>query len=272
MRGSRAKTRDALLTMEALISALRVSEGAVLVGGQALAFWVDYFGLTLRSGPQAFVSREGDFLGRPDHVKRFAAAVGGHVEMAPNRGLSALHGAVVRRGRRGPEVLIDVLNSVIGIDNDEVRRRAVRVTHLSDPSVSFDVMDPLSCLVSRFENLRQLDAKRNDVGVWQARIALDVCRAYLEKQLANDNERLAIRTATAVLRLAGSAAGLQAYRRYDLELLEAIPVEHFNSAAFRETQYVRVVSRIRRLRADFQQPPRAGTSGTKAIKNPKPRA
>ena len=262
-RASRAKTRGALLTTEALVSALRVSEGAVLVGGQALAFWVGYFRLALRSGPQPFVNREGDFLGRSDHVKRFAAAVGGQVEMAPNRGLSALHGAVVRQGQHGPEVLIDVLNSVIGIDNDELRRRAVRVTHPKDPSVSFDVMDPLTCLVSRIENLRQLDAKRNEVGVWQARIAIDVCRAHIAKQLEDGNERLAIRTARAVLRLAGSAAGLQAHRRYDLELLKAIPVEHFKTAAFRETQYVRVVSRVRRLRADFQEPPKAGPMGPK---------
>ena len=254
-RRSRGKSRDALLTDDELVKALRVSDGAVLVGGQALAFWVGYFNLAVRLGPRAYISRDGDFLGRQEHVKRFAAAVGAHAEMAPRRGLSALHGAVTRQGDDGPVVLIDVLQSVVGIDSEDVRKHAIRATYPGDRSLTFDVMDPLDCLVSRFENLRQLEGKRNEVGIWQAQIGIDVCRAYIHSQLVKDDERAAIRIATRVLQLAGSAAGLQAYRSYDLEPLDAIPLQEFKTAAFREQQYERTASRILRLRDDYQKPP-----------------
>jgi hypothetical protein len=255
-RRSHSKTRAALLTDEELVKALRVSDGAVLVGGQALAFWVGYFNLSVRLGPRAYISRDGDFLGRREHVKRFAAAVGGRAEMASRRGLWALHGAVTRPGHDGPVVLIDVLSSVVGIDSDDVRKHAIRATFPGDRSLTFDVMNPLDCMVSRFENLRQIADKQNEIGVWQAQISIDICRAFTHWQLANAHERAAIRIATRVLQLAGAAAGLQAYRRYDLEPLDAIPVDEFKASTFRAQQYERTVSRIFKLRANYQEPPK----------------
>ena len=39
------------------------------------------------------------------------------------------------------------------------------------------------------ENLRKLVDKQSDVGIWQARISIAVCRAHLEKLLALEDER-----------------------------------------------------------------------------------
>ena len=93
----------------------------MLVGGQALAFWLAWFKIDFSGGPRVYVSS----------------------------------------------------------DADAVRKRAIEVTHPRDPSLRFLVMDPVDCLVSRFENLRQI----------------------------------------ALFRLAGSATGLQAHAKYGLDIV-----------------------------------------------------
>ena len=115
-------------------------------------------------------------------------------------------------------------------------------------------MDPVDCLASRFENLRRLTDKRNDVGVWQAAKAVAVCRAYIRELIRQDGERKAIKVATALFRLAGSAAGLQAYARHRLDILEAIPLKDFPAGAFLRQQARRSVAAIRRARENLLRP------------------
>jgi hypothetical protein len=110
-------------------------------------------------------------------------------------------------------------------------------------------MDPVDCLVSRLENRRRLAAKRDAAGAWHARLAVAVCRAYAEELLRLGEEPKAIRVATALFRIAGAAAGLQAYAKHGVDLLEAIPVERFRSASFKREQARQSLAAIRTLRA-----------------------
>jgi hypothetical protein len=230
-----------------LLRALRVSAGAVLVGGQALAFWVAWLGVRIKGAPRAYISGDADFLGSREHVARFAAAIGGKATYPGRRGMTALAGAVEKRAGAAT-VGVDVLHRLVGLDAEGVRRRAVEVTHPADATVRFRVMDPVDCLVSRLENLRRLAAKRDAAGAWHARLAVAVCRAYAEELLRLGEERKAVRVATALFRLAGSAAGLQAYARHGVDLLEAIPVERFHGAGFKREQARRSLAAIRKLR------------------------
>ena len=109
-------------------------------------------------------------------------------------------------------------------------------------------MDPVDCVASRFENLRRLADKRNDVGVWQAAKAVAVCRAYIRELIRQDDERKAIKVATALFRLAGSAPGLQAYARYRLDILEGIPLKDFSTETFLHQQARRSIAAIQHAR------------------------
>lgn len=215
------------------------------MGGQALAFWVAWFGVKVRDAPRAYITGDADFLGSREHVARFAAAIGGKAVYPGRRAMTALAGAV-EKGAGAASV--DVLHSLVGLDAEGVRRRAIEVSHPADPSVRFRVMDPVDCLVSRLENLRRLAAKRDAAGAWHARLAGAVCRAFVEELLRLGDERKATRVAAALFRLAGSAAGLQAYAKHGVDLLDAIPVESFRSASFRREQARRSLAAIRGLR------------------------
>ena len=112
-------------------------------------------------------------------------------------------------------------------------------------------MDPFDCLVSRFENLRQIPEKQNEVGVWHSKIAISVCKAYMEELIREADERKAIKLATAIFKLAGSATGLQTYRKYGLDILDAIPLSRFSNANFRNEQAARSLANISKARENL---------------------
>src|SRR5258707_11609847 len=51
----------------------------ILVGGQALSFWVSYYGLP---EPVSAITKDADFLGTPADVRRLATGLGGHAHFA----------------------------------------------------------------------------------------------------------------------------------------------------------------------------------------------
>ena len=222
----------------------------MLVGGQALAFWVARFGIPVNDGPRVYISADADFLGFAEHVDRFSKAIGGKAVYPPKRGFTALLGAVEKEAG-GKTIGVDVLHSIVGLDSDGVRKRAIEVTHPEEPSLRFSVMDPVDCLVSRFENLRRIPEKQNEVGTWQAKMAIAACRAYVEELIRLEDERKAIKIATALLQLAGSATGLQAYGKYGLDILAAIPLSRFRNANFRHQQAARSLANISKARENL---------------------
>lgn len=222
----------------------------MLVGGQALAFWLAYFRIDFSGGPRVYVSSDADFLGFLKHVEGFARAIGGKAVYPPKRGMSALHGTA-EKSAGGRFVGVDVLHKVVGLDADAVRKRAVEVTHPRDPSLRFLVMDPVDCLVSRFENLRQIPEMQNEVDTWQAAKAIAVCRAYIGELIRLGGERKAIKAATALFQVAGSATGLQAHAKYGLDILEGVPLDAFSSETFRREQARRSLAAIRKAREDL---------------------
>ena len=222
----------------------------MLIGGQALAFWVARYGIPVNPGPRVYISADADFLGLTEHVRRFSRAIGGKAVYPPRRGLSALAGAV-EKDVGGKVIGIDVLHKVVGLDADDVRKRAIEVTHPKDPSFRFSVMDPVDCLVSRFENLRRISEKQNEVGIWQATMAIAVCRAYVEELIKMGDGRKAMKIATAVFQVAGSTTGLQNYKKYGLDILEAIPLDRFENANFRNEQAPRSTAKISKARKNL---------------------
>lgn len=88
-------------------------------------------------------------------------------------------------------------------------------------------------------------------GTWQARMAIAACRAYVEELIRLDDERNAIRIATSLFQLAGSATGLQAYAKHGLDILEAIPLSRFSNTNFRNEQAARSLATISKARENL---------------------
>ena len=215
-----------------------------------MAFWVARFGIVIDHGPRIYISADADFLGLIEHVERFSKAIGGKTVYPPKRGFTALYGEVKKETSDGV-VGVDVLHKIVGLDSNGVRKRAVEFTDSHDPTLRFSIMDPVDCLVSRFENLRQIPEKQNEIGVWHAKIAISVCKAYVEELIREEDERKAIKVATTIFKLAGSTTGLQIYKKYGLDILEAIPLDRFRNANFRNEQAARSLANISKARENL---------------------
>ncbi len=221
------------------------SGNAVLVGGQALAFWVTYYGVHESAPPRAFITSDVDLLGVRDDANRLGRALGGTVEHP--KGLSILSGIVTARTQNGDAYEIDVLRRVCGLTEHQIRKNAKTITP-SASQVPYLVMAPTDCLVSRLENLRLIHAKQDDVGRWQARLAVQVNRKLVEELVVAGDEKAAVKVATRVLRMATHAMGVNAYKKHGIDVLDAIPMERFAASLFFEQQWRRSVDRILEFR------------------------
>lgn len=204
----------------------------VLVGGQALAFWVDWYGLQHRQPAVPAISNDVDFLSKSradtDAVDRLASAIKGRAIFPNKRALTALVGQAVLDVSDEEYVNVDVVFKVIGLEGNTVRKRAVKITPPAGRA-AFLVMHPLDVLQSRLANLHKLRDKQNDKGRMQLALAIDVGREFLR---AAAGEAKAADTAagrspvqayvSAVERLACEDAGRKVASRHGLHVADAI--------------------------------------------------
>jgi len=223
------KKSEAITPREVLDQLLcAAGDDLVLVGGQALAFWVHRYGLVL-PGDVVAVSADTDFLASSAAdraaVLRMAAALQGKTQFPSRRALTALVGQAVLDINDDEFINVDVVFRVIGLTQEAVRKRAVRVEF---DNTSFVVMHPLDVLRSRLANLHQLVEKQNPKGVMQLALAIDVARQFLREEAS-----VAPRQATSarsplqpfvseIERLAREDAGRKVARRFGLHVADAI--------------------------------------------------
>jgi hypothetical protein len=217
---------------------------AVLIGGQALAFWMNHYGVDASGAPEAVVTKDVDFLGEKQDVERLAAAVGGAIEFPKT--MSILTGVIRKRITADTEYEVDVLWRVNGVSAGDIRREAKQ--HALNSHARFFVMSPIECLVSRLENLRTIQNKQTPAGVWQAATAVQVARRHIENMLKNGAEKSAIRAATTILAAATHQMGMNAYKNYGIDALAAVPVDRFSNKSFIQKQWALSVARIEKVR------------------------
>ncbi len=217
----------------------------VLVGGQALAFWIAFYSVSIDDAPEAVVTKDADFLGDRQDAHRFSLVIGGTLEY-PND-TSILAGVIKKRISDTELYEVDVLRLLNGLSPASVRKHAKEISDQSRGATYF-VMSPTDCLISRLENLRTIAGKQTPAGAWQALIAVRMARSCLADLLNRGQEKDALRSATEILRAATHAMGMNAFRRYGIDVLEAVPIEGFKTKTFVEQQWKRSVTRIRQLR------------------------
>jgi hypothetical protein len=136
-----------------------VTPGAVLVGGQALAFWVTNYDVAMPKALAGAISDDADFLGSRADVTAIAKAARGIPTFASRNIITALVGQVKIPVSSSEFVNVDVLHNLVGLDPEKVRNHAAEVTWRD---VTFHVMHPLDVLQSRIENLAKLRSKQNE--------------------------------------------------------------------------------------------------------------
>ena len=203
-------------------------EDVVLVGGQALGFWVQRYELVM---PADFtsISADTDFLTRSAAdrrtVERLAAAIQGATFFPNERALTALVGQAYVDISDDEFINVDVVFDLIGLEPDDVRAHAVRATLGSG---TFLVMHPLDVLRSRLANLYKLAEKQTPKGIMQLALAIDAAREFLREQAAGlAPAAIAKRSplqgfVSGIEQMAVEDAGRKVAKRYGLHVADAI--------------------------------------------------
>lgn len=220
-----------------------IGEGAILVGGQALAYWVGKYDINLNDTSffGGSISDDTDLLGSKSDVHSIAAATSGKKELVPKERISALVGLVQIAVNQEEYINVDVLHKLYKMDADKVRERAAEVI-IGDHTLL--VMSPMDIFKSRVENLSGLQEKQNIEGIEQTVIAIRVTNSFI-RDLAADNQKSAIKAIEEVVSIARSAAGQRVFSKYSLDFTLAIPAEIIDNESFRKTRWPQIAKLLR---------------------------
>lgn len=191
----------------------------ILVGGQALSFWIDYFELNWSSG-FPFVSRDIDFLTQSSVdsyvVNKFSNVIHGSSYFPSIHALTALVGQSVKEISDDEYLNIDILHKVLS-GTEGVRLRAVSLLFNGKP---LRVMHPFDVLASRLINIYKLKDKQTTLGAEQLKSAIEVSRCELHRVFdSGENIRPAFQFLVA---LAKSDAGKKISKRWGIHVADAI--------------------------------------------------
>jgi hypothetical protein len=233
------------LSREEVAQVLRVCEGrALLVGGQALAFWAQHFHIRPLDELAVNVTLDADFLGGRDiarDVSQSLKADGWKLWEASFEDATAQSAKLSKRVEGQGIKQIDFLSSIIGLDTQQIKKRAVELTLAG--GMPLLILHPLDVLASRLHNLAALSSKRNSQGIAQARLALDVVRSFLEQLMKSpdDDQRKLLNAVERVVQIAQDKRLERVIYEYDLNPLTAVPVEQIEVEEFRARRWPQIL-------------------------------
>lgn len=141
--------------------ALATPQPLLLVGGQAVNLWALYY-LDAGSDLAPFVSRDADVLGDHDTLKLLGQITGQKPRFFPLKPPTNEIGVVVAKDATGAPLLIEVLRSIRGASNEELRD-PVYLFALGEKAVQVQAPSPIVLLRAKIANLIEIkQAGRQD--------------------------------------------------------------------------------------------------------------
>lgn len=197
----------------------------VLVGGQSIVAWMAYYEIPDPTQGISPLTTDIDFIGNADDARQLAASLDA-ICIVPTLDDHTTNSAKVtwRSPFTNKLLTLDFMRDVIGGDIKKIRDEAAPMQF---EKLHFFVQHPLHCLVSRFENLYVLRTKRTRNGITQAELAAQICAAYINELLDAGEQRLAIKQANFIARIARSKAGAFVYANYRIDPMQYIDPSRF---------------------------------------------
>jgi hypothetical protein len=206
--------------MERILAA--AGKDMILVGGQALSFWAAYYEV---QEPIAAITKDADFLGTRDDVRRIALALVGRAKYPLEKQLTALVGQIEKDLPGGEYINIDVMFRVYGdVSVNAIRSRAV-VAEL--PGATVRVMHPMDVLQGRLENVHGLPEKRDAHGLEQLKLAIGMVRAFLIDEASRQapaSRPTTLKHISRIEEMALSDAGRKVAKRFGVHVADSIEV------------------------------------------------
>lgn len=219
----------------------------LLVGGQALAFWADHLDVTRPAPLSDGVTADADFIGDSALAKLLGERLGWRTWTPTMDDATPQTGKVTKRLKDGTIKQVDFLSGVIGLTTKDLARRALDV---EVPGIGrLRVIHPVDVLDSRIQNLHLLAEKRTAAGIAQAKLAVDVARAFMRREIGTQGERVGLKLLERIVEIAGDIAAVRVYLLYGIDPLAAVPIEEFRTtSALHKTRWPQLVAEIRKKR------------------------
>jgi hypothetical protein len=254
------------LTEEEIDQILRSCDGrALLVGGQALAFWAQHYQVKPLGVLSVNVTSDADFVGTAQVARDLWQSLKpmGWRYWQPSLNDATSQTAKLSKRVEGRGIKqIDFLGSIVGLKTEGIQRRAV-VLSLAD-STHIRVLHPLDVLESRLKNLARLPSKRDPQGIAQAHLAIDVARCLLEQLLREEPARRLLDAIERVTRMAQEKSLEGAFHDYGLDLLNAVPADRVPSQEFRTRRWPQILTLITEQRRGYAQRRERASSASKS--------
>jgi hypothetical protein len=244
---------EAPLTPEDVRKILSIcSPRGLLVGGQALAFWADHLQVRRPANLVSGVTADADFIGDSVLARDLGKRLGWETWIPALDDSTPQTGKVSHRLKNGGVKQVDFLSGVAGLTTKDLAHRAVE---MDVPDVGhLRVIHPIDVLDSRIQNLHLLPEKRTDAGIAQARLAVDVVRAFIRQEIASRSERSGLKQLERVADIATDLAAVRVFLLFGIDPLEAIPIEDFRtSTALHKVRWPQIVTEVGKKRTTLRR-------------------
>ena len=253
---------EAPLTPEEVQKILSIcSPRGLLVGGQALAFWADHLQVERPENLVSGVTADADFIGDSVLARDLARRLGWKIWIPALDDSTPQTGKVTHRTRSGVKQ-VDFLSGVVGLTTKDLARRAIE---LEIPEIGhLRVIHPIDVLDSRIQNLHLLPGKRTDAGIAQARLSVDVARAFIRQEVATRDERAGLKLLERVADIASDMAAVRVFLLYGIDPLKAVPLEDFRTtSALHKVRWPQIVAEAGEKRESLRK---LSSSSTRSAK------
>jgi hypothetical protein len=219
------------------------SAKSVLVGGQAVAFWISYFDIPALLPA---LTLDIDYLATATEARRAHANLSFPSKLSiatldsatPNTAMLA----VELKGYDQP-ILVDYLAHIIGPATRQIEQTAVEVEYAG---TAIRVIHPLLLLQSKIANLHRLETKRSKEGIEQARLAIAIAAAYVDNLVKSKAaQREILRAVQSISKYAATQPARYVHEHFGLECFEAIPPSALEPGVLPEPFHARQMPRLK---------------------------
>jgi len=220
-------------------------EDALLVGGQALAVWAQFFAVAPMAELAEKVTLDVDFVGSQAVANALSVALRWRLYVPSMDDSTPQAAKVSLTLPDGGIKQIDFLKSIVGLDTASIEARAVHLVLANNAHIR--VLHPLDVLESRLRNLDLLASKQNAVGRAQVKLAVGIMAKFLRVLLAEESLRVLLEAVERVADIALDPRLSLVLLEEGVDLLGEVPAQEINSVPFRERRWPRLLAAQSRL-------------------------
>lgn len=240
-----------------LIRLERIAESVVVVGGQAVNFWAEFYTPRVpaieREAP--FTSKDIDFCGDVRAVRICAERLGGTSRIATMDDVTPNTGVVTFVDDAGAKRMIDFLEAPLGLRAEEVHRMAIPAEILDatgkPAGPPFRIMHPVQVMESRVHNCMTLPGYDSPAALKQLRLSVICAREFIRDMIDSDRVRVALTLNERVFAFClKDRDGREVHAKHGVDPFEAVVADDDRlPAPFREKRYPQMKGELALRRA-----------------------